>query len=254
MSNFDFILICLGSVAGGAANALAGGGTIITFPLLTAIGIPALAANITNTVALTPGYFGATIAQLKNLRGQAPWLQVFIPTSILGGIMGGILLLKAGEQVFRLLVPFLILFGTLLIAIQHSLQTWLTSSKDKRKTKRAMWAILLILPSAVYGGYFGAGVSVIVLAALGFMRNDSLTRLNALKQVIAFSINCATAVFFIFSGQVVWSAAAVIAAGALAGGALGGALAGWIQEIVLRRIMVAIGFCVSLIYFLRFAT
>jgi hypothetical protein len=251
MSNFDFILICLGSVAGGAANALAGGGTLITFPLLTAMGIPAMAANITNTVALTPGYLGATIAQLKDLRGQAPLLHVFIPASILGGIMGGTLLLKAGEQVFRPLVPFLILFGTLLIAIQHSLQTWLTSSPDKRKTKRAVWAILLILPAAVYGGYFGAGVSVIVLAVLGFVRNDSLTRLNALKQAIAFSINCATAVFFIFSGQVVWSAAAVIAAGALAGGSLGGALAGWIQEIVLRRIIVAIGFGVSLIYFLH---
>jgi hypothetical protein len=111
--------------------------------------------------------------------------------------------------------------------------------------------MLLVIPAAVYGGYFGAGVSVIVLAVLGLVLDDSLTRLNALKQAIAFSINVAAAIFFLFSGQIVWPAAIVMAIGALIGGAVGGRLAGRIQEVVLRRVIVAIGIVVSLIYFMR---
>ena len=251
MNGLDYVLIGLAAVAGGAVNALAGGGTLITFPMLTAVGIPAVAANITNTVALCPGYLGATIAQTKDLRGQGPGLWRLLPASVLGGILGGILLLKTGEQVFRALVPFLILFATLLIAVQNYLRSWLTHRSDKRISPGNTWSLLLVIPAAVYGGYFGAGVSVIVLAVLGLVLDDSLTRLNALKQATAFSINMAAAIFFLFSGQVVWSAAVVMAIGALAGGVLGGKLAGRIQEVVLRRVIVTIGIAVSLIYLMR---
>jgi len=251
MSGFEFILIGLAAVAGGAVNALAGGGTLITFPMLTAVGIPAVAANITNTVALCPGYLGATVAQMKDLRGQGKRLWLLLPSSVLGGIAGGIFLLKTGEQAFRSLVPFLILFATLLIAVQDSLRSWLTRRSDKRETRSNIWTMLLVIPAAIYGGYFGAGVSVMVLAVLGLVLDDSLTRLNALKQAIAFSINIAASSFFLFSGQIVWSAAAVMAIGALAGGALGGRLAGRIRAVVLRQVIVAIGIIVSLIYFMR---
>jgi uncharacterized membrane protein YfcA len=251
LNGFEFVLVGLAAVAGGAVNALAGGGTLITFPMLTAVGVPAVAANITNTVALCPGYLGATIAQTKDLRGQGSRLCLLLPASILSGILGGMLLLETGEQAFRALVPFLILFATLLIAVQGSLRTRLTRPTDKRETSRNTWTMLLVIPAAVYGGYFGAGVSVIVLAVLGLVMNDSLTRLNALKQAVAFSINIAAAVFFLFSGQIVWPATIVMAIGALAGGALGGKLAGRIQEVVLRRVIVAIGILVSLIYFVR---
>ncbi len=105
--------------------------------------------------------------------------------------------------------------------------------------------MLLVIPAAIYGGYFGAGVSVIVLAVLGLVLDDSLTRLNALKQAIAFSINIAAAIFFLFSGQIVWSAVAVMAVGALIGGALGGRVAGRIRQVVLRRVIVASVCCIS---------
>jgi uncharacterized membrane protein YfcA len=251
MSGFEFVLVGLAAVAGGVVNALAGGGTLITFPMLTAVGIPAVAANITNTVALCPGYLGATIAQMKDLRGQGQRLWLLLPASVLGGIAGGILLLKTGEREFRALVPFLILFATLLIAVQDSLRSWLTRRPDKRKTVHKAWIMLLVIPAAVYGGYFGAGVSVIVLAVLGLVLDDSFTRLNALKQGIAFSSNIAAAILFLFSGQIVWSAVVVMAVGALIGGTLGGRLAGRIQEVVLRRVVVAIGIVVFLIYFVR---
>jgi uncharacterized protein len=254
MGGFDFLLVGLAAIAGGAVNALAGGGTLITFPMLTAVGIPAVAANVTNTVALCPGYLGATIAQRKDLRGQGQRLGLLIPASMLGGIMGGVLLLKTSEHLFRALVPFLILFATGLIAFQDPLRKRImrrVGQTTEPAAVRGAWMALPIIPAALYGGYFGAGVSVMVLAVLGLVLDDTLTRLNALKQAVAFSINIAAAVFFLFSGQVVWLAAAVMAVGAMIGGALGGRLAGRISSRLLRRIVTALGIIVSVIYFLR---
>jgi uncharacterized protein len=114
-----------------------------------------------------------------------------------------------------------------------------------------VWSLLPVIPAAVYGGYFGAGVSVMVLAMLGLVLDDSLTRLNALKQAVSFSINIAAAVFFLFSGQVLWLAAFVMAIGALAGGVLGGRLAGKIKPGTLRRIVIVVGLVVALVYFVR---
>jgi uncharacterized membrane protein YfcA len=124
-------------------------------------------------------------------------------------------------------------------------------SNQGGKRLSAAWAILPVIPAAIYGGYFGAGVSVMVLAVIGLVLEDSLTRLNALKQAISFSINIAAAVFFLFSGQVYWLAALVMAIGALGGGALGGRLAGRINPIILRRIVITIGLIVAVVYFVR---
>ncbi len=250
MTGLDLLAVGVAAIAGGAVNALAGGGTLITFPMLTAVGVPVVAANITNTVALCPGYLGATLAQMKDLRGQSVRLWLLLPAGVLGGIAGGILLLNTSDQVFRKLVPFLILLAVVLLAVQDKLRALLTrrTGDSGAATLHDAWSILPILPAAVYGGYFGAGVSVIVLAVLGLALEDSLTRLNALKQAIAFAINIAAAIFFLFSGQVVWSAAVIMAIGALAGGALGGRLAGRISPFLLRRIVVTVGLIVAAIY------
>src|SRR5512137_2196106 len=125
MSGLEFALVGLAAVVGGAVNALAGGGTLITFPMLTAVGIPAVHANVTNTVALCPGYLGGTLAQSKELRGQRARLSVLIPAGIIGGLIGGVLLLKTGERLFRQLVPFLILLASALLAVQEPLRVWI---------------------------------------------------------------------------------------------------------------------------------
>lgn len=249
----DLILIALAAMAAGAVNALAGGGTLITFPVLTAVGLPAVAANITNTVALCPGYLGATLAQANDLRGQRRRLWLLWPAAILGGIIGGLLLLVSGERVFRSLVPFLILLASGLLAAQDRVRAWLLrrAQRSDHAASVEAWMALPVGLAAVYGGYFGAGLSVIVLAVLGLGLDDSLTRLNALKQSISLSVNVAAALFFLFSGQVVWLAAAVMAVGALVGGALGGRLAGRIQPSLLRRIVVVIGVAVAAIYLVR---
>ena len=253
LNGFEFILAGLAALAAGAVNALAGGGTLITFPMLTFLGVPAVAANVTNTVALCPGYFGGTLAQWKDLQGQKNRLWLIVPASIVGGVLGGFLLLQTGEKLFKELVPYLILLASGLLAIQDPVRKWLTRRLGEGHSgtglEKLTWAPVGL--ASVYGGYFGAGLSVIVLSALGLTLEDSLTRLNALKQAVAFSVNVAAAIFFLFSGQVVWSAALVMAVGALIGGTLGGKLAGRIKPSTLRWTVVGIGIVISIIYFVR---
>ena len=253
LSLLDFVLIAVAALAAGLINALAGGGTLITFPMLTAVGINAITANITNTVALCPGYFGATMAQSKDLRGQEGRVRMLAPTAVLGGIAGGLLLLNTEERIFREAVPYLILLATGLLAFQGQLRQFIVGRIQQRGggTENRTLAVIMVFMASVYGGYFGAGLSVIVLAVLGLVLDDNLTRLNALKQLISFSVNTAAALFFLFSGQILWSAAIVMAVAALAGGALGGRLAGRIQPALLRWIVVTVGVIVAIIYLVR---
>ena len=253
LNGLDYLFAALAAVAAGAVNALAGGGTLITFPMLTFLGVPAVAANVTNTVALCPGYFGGTLAQWKDLQGQKDRLWFIVPASIVGGVIGGFLLLRTGERLFRELVPYLILLASILLAIQEPVRAWLVrrmgADHSGSGLEKLTW--LPVSLASIYGGYFGAGLSVIVLSALGLTLEDTLTRLNALKQAVAFTVNIAAAVFFLFSGQVIWSAALVMAVGALIGGVLGGRLAGHVKPSTLRWTVVTIGVVIAIIYFVR---
>lgn len=252
MNLLELLLIGIGAVAAGLVNALAGGGTLISFPILTALGIPTVAANITNTVALCPGYLGATLAQRELLADQKHRLWWYLSAAFLGGLAGALLLLVSGERLFSEVIPCLILLATLLMAIGEPLNQWLSRFQlnDTTTNREALSAIPVALAS-VYGGYFGAGLSVIILAVLASSLHDSLTRLNALKQAIAFAANIAAAIVFVFSGQVVWLVAVVMAACALLGGAVGGKLAGRLNPVVLRWVVVIIGLAVSIYYFLK---
>lgn len=242
------------ATAAGIVNALAGGGTLLTFPVLTALGLPALAANVTNTVALCPGHIGATFAQRKALAGQRALLALLIPAGILGGLAGGVLLLGTGERTFRQVVPLLLLLSSLLLAAQDRVRSMLLERSSRRGQAHrghAHWAAPLVAGASIYGGYFGAGLGVVLLAALGVVLDESLPRLNALKQVVALAVNVAAAMFFVFSDQIDWTVAAAMAAGALAGGAIGGRLATRVDAIALRRAMVAIGLVLAAVYLVR---
>jgi uncharacterized membrane protein YfcA len=251
LNGLDYLWAALAALAAGAVNALAGGGTLITFPMLTFLGVPAVAANVTNTVALCPGYFGGTLAQWNDLKTQKNRLWLIVPASIVGGVVGGYLLLITGEKLFKDLVPYLILLASGLLAVQDPVRAWLVRrmGEGHGNLEKVTW--LPVGLASIYGGYFGAGLSVIVLSALGLTLEDSMTRLNALKQAVAFSVNVAAAIFFLFSGQVVWSAALVMAVGALIGGTLGGKLAGRIKPSMLRWTVITIGVIISIIYFVR---
>jgi uncharacterized membrane protein YfcA len=247
------VLAGAAAFAGGAVNALAGGGTLITFPVLIALGVPPVAANVTNTIALCPGYAGGILAQAKDLEGQGSRLRLFLPVALGGGIAGAVLLLHTEEAAFRRLVPFLILLAAGLLAVQERLRRFLAGRSRVGVASRTLpaAAAAAVLAASVYGGYFGAGSSVIVLAALGLTLPDDLTRLNGLKQAISLAANAAAAVVFCGSHHVVWRLAAVMAAGALVGGATGGKLARTIAPEALRRVVVTVGLVVGIIYLVR---
>jgi hypothetical protein len=249
----ELALAGLAAIAAGMVNALAGGGTLISFPALVALGIPEVVANITNTVALCPGYLGGALAQKKDLAGQKKRLLLLVPVGIIGGLVGGILLLYVSEQVFHILVPFLILLAAILLAVQDRIRDWIRrqTGHDGTDRKGCRNAALPVGLAAIYGGYFGPGLSVIYLAVLGLFLDDTLTRLNALKQCLSLATNVAAAVFFLFSGLIIWPLAVVMAAGALLGGAIGGHIAGRINPGRLKWIIVAIGTVVGLYYLIR---
>ncbi len=242
----------LAAIAGGVVNALAGGGTLITFPTLTALGLPPVVANVTNTVALAPGHLGATLAQKHDLAGQRGRLLFLVPAGLLGGLAGGLVLLLTNERIFRQLVPLLILLASAALAMQEPLRKRLLARERRPQSHRHfVWSIPPVFVASIYGGYFGAGLSLIVLATLALVISDSLTRLNAAKQAIAFAANMAAASLFVFSGRVAWAAAGVMVVGAIAGGVLGGRLAGRIRPSTLRAVVVSIGVLAGVVYLLR---
>ncbi len=243
MEFLDWLYIALAALTAGFMNALAGGGTLITFPVLTALGLPAVTANVTNTVALCPGYFGGTWAQRFDLRAQQKRIAFLLPLSVLGGIAGGYLLLITGEKLFRGIVPWLILLAVLLFAFQPFIKKLgLKTSPDNSTSKRSLRiTALAVVPGAAYGGYFGAGLGVVLLAVLGLSFHDTLARINALKQLLSLATNVAAATFFVFSDQVNWGVALLMAFFALLGGMAGGKLASRMKPGFFRWIIVVAG-------------
>lgn len=251
MDGLYYLLIFIAAVTGGFVNAVAGGGTLITFPFLIFLGIPPLTANITNTIALCPGYISGVFAQRKDLPAQKNRLLKILPVAIAGGIAGGLLLLVTKEELFRRLVPFLILAATLILAMQKFIRNRIIKKNVKEMSSgiNYLWLLILIFMAALYGGFFGAGLGVILMAVLGLLTNDSLKKLNVLKQAISFAINVAAALYFSFSGKANWVIVIIMACGAIIGGATGGKFAGKVREELLRWIIISVGLIVSIIYF-----
>ena len=245
------VVLALAAAAGaGAVNALAGGGTLLLFPALLALGLPAVAASAHSTVALCPGYFGATLAQRRELAGQRERLRALLPACALGGALGGALLLATGEAGFRAAIPWLLLGASLLLAAQGPLRArWASLGAHVPHDRRLPAAI--IGAASVYGGYFGAGLSVVLLALLGLLLTDTLTRLNALKQAAALAANVGAAVFFIVRAPLQWPLLAALALAALAGGWLGGRLASRVPAAALRVLVVALGILLAAYYFCK---
>lgn len=250
MSPADIALVAGAALAAGAVNAIAGGGSLLTFPALVAAGLPTVTASVTNTVALLPGYLGATWAQRRELAGQGPRLAALVPLSVVGGVAGGLLLLHTSEALFRTVVPFLILFAAVLL----SAQDWIRKRLLAREQRESLaWAIAPVGLAAIYGGYFGAGVGVIMLGFLAIALADNLTRLNALKQALSLACNVTAAAFFLTSGRIDWTITAIMAGGALVGGVLGGALVSRIPARVLRWVIVTFAVGLAAIYLVRLA-
>ncbi len=228
----------------GAVNAVAGGGTLITFPALLAAGLPATLANTTSSVGLVAGYVSGSVAYRRELVGQGARARALVLAGVLGGSAGAALLLLTPGDSFRAIVPYLVLLACFLLAVQP----WLAARLLARGVagEHPGWQVQVTVGvGAVYGTYFGAGLSVVVLAVLGLLVADELQRLNALKGVLALVINLVGALIFIVTGHVAWLAGLLLAAGALLGGTVGVGLARRLPAAAVRAAVVVGGVAVA---------
>ena len=247
------ILSLLGAAtAAGAINAVAGGGTILTFPTLLAIGTPPVVANATSTVALVFGTSGSVYGFRRHMHSIREWLWRFIPVSLLGGFIGSWLLTITGNEIFSRLVPFLILFATLLFLAQGVVARLIRRAPGETPRAPRIWpAVLFQFLVAIYGGFFGAGIGILMLATLGFIGLSDIHQMNALKNILGSLINVVAAIMFICRGLVDWPKVGIMTLGAIAGYYLGSHYSQKIPQVWVRRIVLAIGFGISAITFYR---
>ena len=246
--------LLLAAAAGGAINAVAGGGTLITFPALLFFGTPPGTANATSTLALVIGTSGGIYGYRQHVEPVKAWLWRFVPISLLGGLIGAFLLTHTGDRTFSKLVPFLILFATLLFLAQGVFRRLVGLEERASLPTRhhAVWgAVLFQLGVAVYGGYFGAGIGILMLASLGFIGLGNIHEMNTLKTILASLINLVAAVWFVFAGLIHWPKAGIMTVGALAGYFLGSHYAQRISQRRVRQIITAIGFILSAVTFYK---
>ena len=242
-------LLAGAALVAGAINAVAGGGSLISFPALLAVGYPALTANVTNSVALTPGYFGGTLGYRRELAGQRGRILALGVISAVGAVVGAVLLLISSAALFERIVPWLIFLACGLLAAQTRLARLVRERRPAEPAGAGGHAAPLFAAqflAATYGAYFGAGVGIMMLAILGIFLADNLQRLNALKGLLSFLISVVAAVSFLLFADVSLVAVAVMAAASLLGGQLGVVLARRLNDQALRWLVIAFGVAVGL--------
>lgn len=233
-------LLVLAGLGAGVFNGVAGGGTLITFPVLLAMGYPALTANVTSTVGIWPGYLGGVAGFRREIAGQSQIFRSLAPVTVVGAAVGAILLLTTPSSAFTRLAPWLVLFASLLFAMGPLLSRWLTGDDPVARTRPVALGIGMFV-AAVYSGYFGAAAGVIMLAVLGVTLPGTLARASGIRSVLSVLANGVAAIVFIIHGHLQWAAAGLIAVGCLVGGYLGASMARRLPPGVLRVIVIAIG-------------
>jgi uncharacterized membrane protein YfcA len=246
MTTGQILAMLAASAGGGAMNALAGGGTLLTFPVLILLGLPAIEANATSTVALLPGAGASMAGYRREVATHREWLKTLFLPSLIGGAIGSVLLLLTPETTFRRLAPFLVLFATILFLLQSvvSRREGAIAPRPARAS-RMLVAMTCQLAVAIYGGYFGAGIGILMLVILGYLGVSDIHAANGLKNFFGMCINGVAAGYFIIRGAVNWPAALVMMAGAVAGGYAGARLARFIGRDKARVAVVVIGFAIA---------
>lgn len=262
--------VVIAAAIGGAINSIAGGGTLVTFPALIGLGVPAIIANATSTVALWPGAIGSMYGYRSELAGARAWAIRFAIPSLVGGLVGALLLLRTPSERFDQIVPWLVLGATLLFVVQRpvmaafrrrseakgqkpdSQQSPVTTHDDDPATRPPTLSLLSFqFAVAVYGGYFGAGIGILMLAALGFMGFTNIHRMNGLKNWGGLCMNLTAAATFTILGLVNWPVAIAMAIGATLGGFGGSRLAQRVSQQTVRTAVIVIGFVAAMWLFLK---
>lgn len=256
LSQILFLFLAAGIA--GTLNALAGGGSFISFPALLFLGVPPVEANATNTVALWPGLAASALVYLKRLNVPVRLLIPLLVTSVAGGWAGALLLLKTPQHTFLQLVPWLLLSGTLLFAFGNQFRSLAGKTSGIDDLSATSWRAVVIssfveLLVAVYGGYFGAGIGFIILGMLAALGMHDIHAMGAIRTLLAAAINAAAVVTFVVAGAVLWLHFAVMVAGALTGGWFGAHYAQKADPRKVRVFIIGVGIVMSLYFFVKAA-
>ena len=235
----------------GAINSVAGGGTLLTFPTLIWLGLNSVVANATSTVALWPGLAGSTWAYRRELRGADRRLLLFVGPSLAGGLTGAVLLRRTPSASFSRLVPFLILFATLLFMLQGLVQRKLMRHAGHWSNSKYALALIFQFFVGVYGGYFGAGIGILMLAALSVLGLTDIHQMNGCKTIFSGIINGIAIVYFIMQGMVSWSSVWPLAMGSIVGGVAGAGIARRMGQKTVRMVVIAIGVGMAISLFIK---
>jgi uncharacterized membrane protein YfcA len=241
VTGWEALAVALAGLAAGTINTVVGAGTLVTFPVLLAVGYPPVLANVTNTVGLVPGSLSGAIGYRAELAGQRDRLVRLGVASVLGGVTGGLLLLTLPEAAFQAIVPVLIGLACVLVVVQPRLGDWLRRRSGERHPHGGPLLYVAIYAAGIYGGYFGAAQGVLLIAIMGLLLDEDLQRVNAAKNVLALLVNAVAALLFVLVTDVAWPAAGLIAVGATVGGQVGAVIGRRIPPPVLRALVVLVG-------------
>jgi uncharacterized membrane protein YfcA len=244
MNAADAALLAAAGLATGAINAVAGGGSLVSFPALLATGLSPLAANVTNLVATLPGYLSAALASREELEDQRQRVRTLAAAAAGGALVGTTLLLVGPQDLFATLAPWLVLLACALLALQPLVSRWISTAEHAHPAPRKL--VISVAIASIYGGYFGAGLGIMLLAGLGVALDEPLQRLNAIKQVLSLAVVVVSAVAVALFGPVSWESALIVGAGTLVGGRVGVGVARLLPEPVLRGSIIALGVIVAI--------
>ena len=256
MSILEAIAIALAGVAAGTINTVVGSGTLITFPTLLAFGVPPVTANVSNTIGLVPGSWSGVVGYRRELAGQRSRVLRLGVASLLGGLAGAVLLLVLPAGAFEAIVPALIALGVVLVVLQPRISTWVARRHERLGRERsgvtgAWWVWPAILVTGVYGGYFGAAQGVLLMAVMGIGIQETLQRLNGVKNVLAGIANSVAGILFAVVADVDWLVVLLIGVGSLLGGQLGATIGRRLPSAGLRAVIVAVGVTALGVFVLR---
>ncbi|MET9181762.1 sulfite exporter TauE/SafE family protein [Kitasatospora aureofaciens] len=242
MTLWEAIAVLVAGVGAGMINVIVGSGTLITFPVLLAVGIPPVTANVSNSFGLVPGSLSGVIGYRRELVGQGRRLRRMGTASLLGGLLGALLLTKLPSGAFDAIVPALILLALVLVVVQPRVAKAVAARRRADGDPDGSLVLLAgVFLTGIYGGYFGAAQGVLLMALMGMMLQEDLQRINAVKNALAMIVNGVAALFFLFTSTVNWTAAGLIAAGSLVGGLLGAKVGRRLPPVVLRAVIVVVG-------------
>ncbi|MER7171129.1 sulfite exporter TauE/SafE family protein [Streptomyces mesophilus] len=245
MTAWEMVGVLAAGFGAGAINTVVGSGTLITFPVLLAIGLPPVTATVSNGLGLLPGFAGGVFGYRRELAGQRARVLRFGIVVTAGGLCGAILLLTLPHSAFEMIVPVLVGLALVLIA----LQPWITKALQRRRERKGQpgsefggpWLHIGLFLASVYGGYFTAAQGILYMALMGMFLGESLQRTNAVKNILAAMVNAVAALFFLFAAHFDWTVVLLLAAGSLVGGFVGGTYGRRIPSAWLRGLIVAVG-------------